>query len=173
VQERSSQLHPGLLFDKSNLFGRCNFWLFSIFRSAERVGMIRGLVTVLLVGALLTESAEAALLSNVQGAVTVDQGDGFKPALGGAAVSPGDRIRVASGSADIVYDNGCAVHVGAGQVVAIQYNPPSCGGGSSSSGSLKDPPSETPVMLYVGGGLLLAGGAAAGVILLTQKPASP
>ena len=134
--------------------------------------MFRGLVTLSLIIALLTAPAEAALLSNVQGTVTVNQGDGFKPASGGAVVSPGDRVRVASGSADIVYDNGCAVHVWAGQVVAIQYAPPSCGI-SSSGGSLKDPVPETPLWLYVGGGLLIAGGAA-GVILLTQgKPASP
>jgi hypothetical protein len=134
--------------------------------------MFRGLVTLSLIIALLTAPAEAALLSNVQGTVTVNQGDGFKPASGGAVVSPGDRVRVASGSADIVYDNGCAVHVWAGQVVAIQYAPPSCSG--TSGGSLKDPVPETPLWLYAGGGLLVAGGAAAAILLLDpHKPASP
>jgi hypothetical protein len=137
--------------------------------------MIRGMLTLLSISALLTASAEAALLSNVQGDVTINRGDGFKPASGGAVVSPGDRIRVASGSADIVYENGCAVKVAGGQVVAVQYSGPSCGGSSGGGGGgLKDGVSETPVMLYVGGGLLLAGGAAAGVILLMpSKPASP
>jgi hypothetical protein len=134
--------------------------------------MSRGPVALSLIIALLTTPAQAALLNNVQGTVTVNQGDGFKPASGGAVVSPGDRVRVASGSADIVYDNGCAVHVWAGQVVAIQYAPPSCSG--SSGAGLKDPPAETPIWLYAGGGLLVAGGVAGGILLLDPgKPASP
>jgi hypothetical protein len=112
------------------------------------------------------------LVADSQASVLINRGDGFQPAQGGTVVAPGDRVRVISGSASIVYDNGYAVRVGAGQMVAVLQSPPNSG--SETAGSLKDPPSMTYV--YVGGGLLLAGGIGAGTYLLldnNKKPASP
>jgi hypothetical protein len=123
--------------------------------------MVRKLISSLVIAPLIVTSAEAALLTNVHGTVTVNRGDGFRPAQGGAPVAPGDRVRVNDGSADILYDNGCTVRVGAGQMVAVLHTPPACktassGGSSGSSGSSGG--TSTMTYVYIGGGLILAGG---------------
>jgi hypothetical protein len=127
--------------------------------------MVRKLISTLLIVPLIVTSAEAAVLANVHGSITVNRGDGFQPAQAGAPVAPGDRVRVNEGSADILYDNGCAVKLGAGQMVAVLHTPPACN--TASSGGLKDGPSSSSSMtyVYIGGGLLLAAGAGAGIVL--------
>ncbi len=128
--------------------------------------MGRTLLSAVLASVMLTVPVNAALLTNVQGTVTVNRGAGFAPASGGSIIAPGDRVRVAEGSAEIVYDNGCVVKLGPGQVVAVLYTPPACQSGTGGD--------DTAV--YVAGGGLLLGGAIAGGILLSQgnhKAASP
>ncbi len=84
-----------------------------------------------IVTALFATNVEAVTLSNVEGAVTVNRGDGFQPASIGTTLSPGDRVRApAGGSVNIVYDNGCSTRVGPHQVVAVLSSPPSCQGAS-------------------------------------------
>ncbi|MGO9173855.1 MAG: hypothetical protein ACLP7P_18085 [Rhodomicrobium sp.] len=134
--------------------------------------MLRKSISIAVITALLVSNAEAALLTNVQGTVTVNRGEGFAPAGNTAVLAPGDRVRAETGSADIVYDNGCTVKLGAGQTVAVLYAAPDCGGGlwdgaASSSGI------STGTLLV--GGLVVAGGIGAGIALSqkSSKPASP
>jgi hypothetical protein len=133
--------------------------------------MVRTLISSLVIAALTGTGAEAAVLANVHGSVIVNRGDGFQPAQTGAQIVPGDRVRVNEGSAEILYDNGCAVKIGAGQMVAVLYTGPACKAASSSSPSSTGGTS-TMTYVYVGGGLLLAGGIGAGAALLLE-PASP
>lgn len=132
--------------------------------------MVRKLISIAVIAGLLTTNAEAALLTNTEGSVTVNHGDGFQPAQTGAVIIPGDRVRTGQGSADIVYDNGCVVRVGPQQMVAVLVTPPVCSGGGLKDAIVEDTGPSTGLLLV--GGLLIGGGIAGG-ILLTQKPASP
>ena len=125
------------------------------------------------VAALTVSSAQAAVLTNIQGGVAINAGGGFTPVVSPTNVGPGERIRTGDGSADIVYDNGQTVHVGPNQVVLVSNLPPSPP--SSSGGGLKDQVVEEgiPTEFLVLGGLF-AGGTAAAIILSEEpKPASP
>jgi hypothetical protein len=118
----------------------------------------RSLVSAALIAALLTTSAQAAMLSNLDGAVSVNYGNGFQPASIGSSLSPGVRVRTGEGSAaDIVYDNGCSKRVGPQQVAVVLSAPPSCGGG------LKDGAAVAPEEPFVSP-LLLGGVAVAGAV---------
>ena len=77
--------------------------------------MVRKTILIALIASLAATGAQAALLTNVQGAVTVDRGYGNAPAGTGSVIAPGERVRAGEGSADIVYDNGCIVKVDRGQ----------------------------------------------------------
>ncbi len=140
---------------------------------SERVfGMVRKSISIAVIAALMASSAEAALLTNVQGTVTVNRGDGYSPAGAGSVILPGDRVRAGEGSADIVYENGCTMRVGPGQTSIVLYAAPDCNGGSKDAAV--DTGISTGTLLI--GGVLVVGGAVAGGIALSQtssKPASP
>ncbi|MGO8781355.1 MAG: hypothetical protein ACLQKK_20965 [Rhodomicrobium sp.] len=127
--------------------------------------MVRKSISIAVITALMASSAEAALLTEVQGMVTVNHGEGYSPAGAGGEIAPGDRVRAAAGSASIVYENGCTQKVEPNQTVIVLYAPPACKVESQGFSTLT----------YVGGGVLLAGGAAAAVALSQNgsKPASP
>ena len=61
--------------------------------------------------ALLAAGSQAAVLTNIEGVVQVNHGDGFKLASANAVLAPGDRVRAAAGSAAIQYENGCSMKV--------------------------------------------------------------
>jgi hypothetical protein len=133
----------------------------------------RAIVSAAVVAALLGANAEAAVLANVEGAVSVNRGDGYRPAGGGAGLAPGDRVRTAAGSADIVYENGCSLRIGPDQTVAVLSSPPPCNGGS-----MKDSGGE-PAALGVFGapplllGGLVVGGAVGLTLVLTNNNNTP
>jgi hypothetical protein len=135
--------------------------------------MVRKLISSLVIVSLIATGAEAAVLANVQGSVIVNRGDGFQPAQSGASMAPGDRVRVVQGSAEILYDNGCVVRVGSGQMVAVLHTPPNCKAGSPVSSGANSGESSNMTYYYIGGGLLVAGGIGAGALLLVQKAVSP
>ncbi len=139
--------------------------------------MVRKVISIAVIAGLMATSAQAALLTNVQGAVTVNHGDGFQPAATGAIIIPGDRVWAGEGSADIVYDNGCVVRVGPAQMVAVLNSSPACNGNASSTGGgLKDgiiEDSGISTGTLVIGGLLIGGGIAGGILLTQHDPASP
>ncbi len=144
----------------------------------------RAFVSAAVIATLLTASAQAeVLLANVEGAVSINHGDGFKPASIGSALAPGDRVRTAKGSADIVYDNGCSAKVGPHQVAVVLSDPPPC----TKVGGLKDgvvaAPAEFGVEPIFAGGLLLGGGVGLAALIASNygntynnpivKPVSP
>lgn len=116
--------------------------------------------------AMLVSSAQASLLTGIAGSVSLNTGEGFKPVTEATSVSPGDRVRTGNGSAEIVYDNGCSVKIGAGQVVLVLTAAPTC---SSENGSF---PSMATLAV---GGLVVVGGIGAAVLFTgsSSKPASP
>jgi hypothetical protein len=97
--------------------------------------MARTYVSAAVIAALLATNAAAVTLSNVEGTVAVNRGDGFQPASIGTTLSSGDRVRAnASGSANIVYENGCSTRVGPSQVAVVLATPPACQGASLKDG---------------------------------------
>lgn len=137
--------------------------------------MVRKSLIFTVVAALTASSAQAAMLTNIQGGVSINAGGGYQPVAGPATVVPGERIRTGDGSADIVYDNGQTVHVGPNQVVLVSNLPPSAGPAPDTGGGLKDD-TGIPLAYWVGGALVVGGGVAAGIILTENNhhhPASP
>ncbi len=126
--------------------------------------MVRKTISIALIASLAATGAQAALLTNVQGAVTVDRGYGSAPAGSGSVIAPGERVRAREGSADIVYDNGCIVKVDPGQTMVVLSPPPAC--------HIASEVSTSPVYL-VGGAVAIGGGVAAAILLSQTKPASP
>ncbi len=118
--------------------------------------MFRRVVALAAVTALVASSAHAAVLTDVEGAVVVNRGNGPAPAGNGTPVAPGDRVRTTNGSVEIVYENGCTVKVGPNELVTVLPAPPQCGPGGT----------------LVLGGLALAG-IGLGVALANNSPASP
>jgi hypothetical protein len=119
----------------------------------EGLAMFRKPIAVVLIASLAASGAQAALLTNVQGMVTVNHGYGYQPAGVGGQMGPGDRVHAGEGSADIVYENGCTVKVGSGQTAIVLGTAPACTVGS-----------QTPdAGTYAAGGMLAAGGVAAAI----------
>lgn len=86
----------------------------------------RALIAVGLAATLFTTAAQAAMLANLEGSVSVNRGNGFQPVSAGTTVAPGDRIKTGKGSTvNVVYENGYAVPIGPNQVRTVQYAPPS------------------------------------------------
>ncbi len=120
---------------------------------------LRSLTAQTAISVFLAAGAQAAVLANIEGVVQVNHGDGFKPAAVNAALTPGDRIRTAGGSAVIHYENGCSMQVRPRQTLVVLATPPVCEaagfkdgvsvGGSPASVS---PPDEFAASLIVGMG---------------------
>ena len=139
----------------------------------DTVGILRNrklhaAISAAMIVALTTVNAQAITLANVEGAVSVNRGYGFKPASVGSALAPGDRVRVGDGSADIVYENGCATHILPQQVAVVLSAPPACGVGGLKDGVALAPesPSATPLIL---GGLVAGGAVGLAAALSNQK----
>ncbi len=114
-------------------------------------------------------SAQAAMLTNVEGAVSINRGPGDQPGAAGVELNPGDRVKAGEGSADIVYANGCSTRVAPNHVMVVLAAPPSCAGGGLKDGIVAG---EEPSTLLIGG-LIVAGGAGAAIALANSHPASP
>ncbi len=140
------------------------------YKGKRKVVKVRKTISIALIASLAATSAQAALLTNVQGGVAVDRGYGFSPAGANSVIAPGVRVRTGEGSADIVYENGCTVKVAPGQTVIVLGSPPPCreAAGASTVGVSDN-------ALYLGGALAVGGGVAAAVLLSqsNSSPASP
>jgi len=81
------------------------------------MGIVRPLVALLSV-TLFSTSSFAAMVNATQGQVLVNQGSGYQQVAGSVEAGPGARV-VANpgGSAQILYDDGCAVLVQPGSVL--------------------------------------------------------
>ena len=85
--------------------------------------MFRKAILSASVVALFATQAEAAVLQ-LQGIASVDNGGGFVPATNNMQVNPGDRVRVNSGFAYVVYDNGYQSKVVGGQMAVVVPDAP-------------------------------------------------
>jgi hypothetical protein len=83
---------------------------------------------------MMAASAQAATLSNLEGAVFVNDGSGFHRVSAGTSLAPGARVRTEKGSVVIAYENGCTTRLAPNQSAVVLSTPPTCGGG------LKDGP---------------------------------
>ncbi len=123
--------------------------------------MSRNQIILAVIAAAMATSANAAHLSEIQGAVLVNN----QPVSASAEVAQGDRIKVVNGSAVLVYSNGAAISITSGQTIAVLANPPE-------QVSMKD--GDLPSPYIYGGALVVAGGAGLAIALSqTGKPASP
>lgn len=94
--------------------------------------MIRTSIFAAVLTAVTTASVSAADLGASMADLTDVQGSVFvnnSAVTGNTKLSAGDRVRSVTGSARIIYGNGAAVEVAAGQTVAVLAHPPGNGGG--------------------------------------------
>ena len=131
----------------------------------------RAFISAVVIAALFATNAEAAVLANVEGAVSVNYGSGFQPAPPGSPLSPGDRVRTGNGSADIVYDNGCSVRLGPQQAVVVFSAPPPCNGGGLKDGVAVEPAGPSAPLIL--GGLVVVGGAVGLAVALSSSHKHP
>jgi hypothetical protein len=128
----------------------------------EGLAMLRKPIAILLSASLAVSGAQAAMLTNIQGMVTVNHGYGYEPAGVGGPVGPGDRVHVGEGSAAIIYENGSTVNVGPGQTVIVLSTAPANTAGSQAQDT----------QTYAAGGILVAGGVAAAIAISESKSAN-
>lgn len=85
--------------------------------------MLRKL-TVAVSALAIASGAQAARLTEVNGTVLVNAGEGFREASGRTSVSPGDRVLIrGKGAAQIDYGAGCIERVLANQTVIVASQP--------------------------------------------------
>lgn len=96
--------------------------------------MYRSIAAFVAAGALLAGqaavAAEGARVSGVSGSVMISQNGRFVPAANGAILRAGDRVVASSGSARVVYGDGCNVAISARSMATVAAASP-CVGGSS------------------------------------------
>src|SRR5262245_26347759 len=111
----------------------------------------------------LVGSAFAATVTATQGQVLVNHGNGYQAVVGSTEADPGATV-VANpgGSAQIMYDDGCAVAVQPGSVYTVLEKSP-C--------KTSWVPGVDNYTLAIIGGVAIAGGAA--LFFLTEKAISP
>jgi len=126
---------------------------------------------VFLAAFLVSSAASAATVETVEGQLSLNQGDGYRPIAAVAAANSGDLVMASpGGSGKIVYADGCVVEVRPGTVVPVRSQSP-CKGGHPHR-----------LRNYLLGGAAVAG-ITVGIIALTKnnneggggkpKPASP
>ena len=86
--------------------------------------MLRKLIFSLVSTFVVACSAQAARLTDIEGTVLVNTGEGFQEVIGKATVSPGDRVLVrGKGRAQIDYGAGCVTKVLDNQTVVVAAKP--------------------------------------------------
>jgi hypothetical protein len=86
--------------------------------------MVRNPIIVMIITFAVVSGAQAARLTEIQGKVLVNKGDGFWEVNGSTAVSVGDRILVrGKGRAQIDYGSGCIKRVLASQTAVVAAKP--------------------------------------------------
>lgn len=137
---------------------------------------------VLVCGIAFSTPALSATLSQVQGQVMVNRGQGFRPVTGPTNLSAGNSVMVsAGGSAQISYPDGCSSSVAVGSVVTVGAQSPCAtsqpgtgtGTGSGNGTGLSPLLGPTAGIFAVNVGVI---GAIVGTQLANQnndRPASP
>lgn len=123
----------------------------------SKTGFLRVLTSQTALLVLLAASAQAAVLTDIEGVVHVNHGDGFKLASVNAVLVPGDRVRAAVGSAAVRYENGCSMKVRPKQTLVVLATAPVCTGGGLKDGvgagespAVVSPPDEFAASLLIG-----------------------
>lgn len=124
--------------------------------------------------AVVAGTAEAALLTNIQGPVSVNTGQGFRLVTTAVDLKPGDRVMVGNGgTAQLIYNDACITRVDGSGVVVVQQAAP-CG---LTTGQVQPTPGPggVPTTVVIAGGVVIVGG---GIYALSKaggsnKPASP
>ena len=115
-------------------------------------------------------AANAAVISSADGAVTVNQGYGFKPVSVGSEVYAGQRVLVRSGSATITFYDDCEITVYAGNTYRVPDDPECRPGGGYF-------PIAGPGLVFLGAATLIGAGAIVAATTGSDddvvKPASP
>ena len=120
---------------------------------------------------LLSGSAWAATIEPGQGALSINQGQGFQPVNSRVDANVGDSVMVSpGGAATIVYDDGCTVPVQPGAIATIAPLSP-CASGSFADNS--NDPTAGLIMLGVTGAVAGAAGWEASQSGGNSNPASP
>jgi hypothetical protein len=129
---------------------------------------------------VLSAEVSAATVTSLSGHVSINRGSGFTRLSTDTSAKPGNRIMVGpSGSAEIVYDDGCRENVNPGSVVTVaQTSPCQRANANVHSGSLKDGPAPQAAVSYdhlLLGAAVVAGGVGAAIYLSgnDNNPASP
>jgi hypothetical protein len=135
-----------------------NNYSFGSWRYLE-MSCFRALISGAVITTLLVIHAQAAVLTNIEGAVSLNSGNGFLPASIGSSLTPGDLVRTGNGSVTIVYDNGCLTQLGPHQVAVVLFTPPACNGGLKDGAAIAAAePEMNPLLgagLYAGGAILV------------------
>ena len=141
-------------------------------------GIARPLISAASIAVLFLTNAQAAVLSDFQGVVSVNHGNGFQPVSIGSSLAPGDMVRTGDGFAVIQYENGCSARLGPQRVSMVFAEPPVCDGGGLKDGAAAAPGVAEPGLDPVVAGGLVAG-LATGIALVASSrshnaaPASP
>lgn len=136
----------------------------------------RPLFTAIAIGCavLVAGPSWAATIEPGSGDLTINQGQGFKPAKTQTRANIGDSVMVGpGGTATIVYDDGCRVNVQPGAVATIAPLSPCASGSNAADMGV---PAATGPNYYQQNdswgwavGALVFGGALAGAIILASK----
>ena len=132
-------------------------------------GVARRLISAASIAILLTTNVQAVVLSDLEGGVSVNHGDGFQPASIGFPLAPGDMVRTSDGFAVIQYENGCSTRLGPQEVRIVFIEPPVCNGGGLKDGVVTTAPgaAEPGLDPLLAGGLVA--GAATGIALIASS----
>jgi hypothetical protein len=160
-----------------------------------KFGSVVSCAAALVCAAGLGQAASAATVDTIVGSVLVNKGKGFRPVTSPTEIATGDSVMVQSSSgADILYPNGCRIHVNPGAIATVFAkrgglgNPSglsSCQeygyentGATNGTGAittldpgLPGPGGIDPVTVVIGGAVV--GGAVVGIIALSDDGASP
>ena len=82
--------------------------------------MLRTAISGTVLLAFIATSASATHLSDVQGSVLVNN----RTVASNIELAPGDRVRVVSGSARIIYNNDASINVAPGQTIVVLQKGP-------------------------------------------------
>lgn len=132
--------------------------------------MLKKSVLVALSLAFLAGSAEAALLSDVDGNVMIKKGRSYRKASSATKLKPGDRVLVrGEGSARVTYGANCERIVGPNQTFVVPRGG-NCGSGNGMQGDGRQGTGLSDADKFVLGTLAIGGAFLVGT---GDNPASP
>jgi hypothetical protein len=139
--------------------------------------MFRHIVLATVVATLTATAAQAALLTGVEGQVSVNRGNGFERVTAPTDVKPGDRVMVGpAGNAKIVYNEACTARIQASTVIVVAKTVPCQLSALDAAAHGTDTAGPGAGVGGLGNGLLIGGALIAGGVglaILLKEPASP